>query len=107
MSNQIQERNVICPYCGAEDNDSWERREECGDEECWDCGKKFRWNRDCRVTYDTKQLCEQNEIEHDWKYFDHTTDSTRPDLRCKGKRCENCDEYVFDREEKDATNTHI
>lgn len=93
MPNQIQERNIICPYCGAEDVDSWEHRDEGGDVECWECEKKFRWSRDCRVTYDSIQLCAENNIEHEWIHFEHESEGKT----YKGKRCEKCDKYEFEK----------
>ncbi len=31
---------IICPHCGEEMMDSWEYSED-GEDECWECGKKF------------------------------------------------------------------
>lgn len=33
--------NIICPYCGYVDPDSWEYGEESGEGDCPDCGKAF------------------------------------------------------------------
>lgn len=47
---------IVCPYCGYEDTDSWEQTPETDIIDCRDCGKKFLYNRDVLVTYTTKKL---------------------------------------------------
>ena len=34
-------RHAICPYCGYEDEDSWEYKEGENDAECPSCGEPF------------------------------------------------------------------
>jgi ribosomal protein L32 len=52
--------NAICPYCGHEDQDSWEIDlgvgiEGDGEMDCQDCGETYRVSRSCDVTYTTKK----------------------------------------------------
>lgn len=51
--------NIVCPYCGYENINSWEV--ESGEQgslgliECGNCGKEFYATRDVEVTYTTHQ----------------------------------------------------
>jgi transcription elongation factor Elf1 len=52
-------RYITCPYCGSEDEDSWEQGKDINDGslgiiECDKCGKKFSARRDVDVTYSTE-----------------------------------------------------
>ena len=48
--------NIVCPYCGAIDEDSWEYEDDSGEMECGDCGKEFFWSRTIvNVQYSTKK----------------------------------------------------
>ena len=38
-------QDIVCPHCGFEEGDSWERRRDYGDETCQECGQVFRWER--------------------------------------------------------------
>jgi transcription elongation factor Elf1 len=52
-------RNIVCPYCGYEDQDSWEvmpREEDLGVIECGMCGEEFEAERDVNITYSTYKL---------------------------------------------------
>ena len=52
------ENNVICPYCGYEEKDSWELSGEDSVEEttdCSDCGQEFFYTRSIEVTYCSRQ----------------------------------------------------
>lgn len=51
--------NIVCPYCGYEESDSWEHRYDYDDEyECEECGKKFSWERIIDVSYTSKKIKE-------------------------------------------------
>ncbi len=54
-------REVVCPYCGYEFSDSWEfdSRNNCGVEDCGECGKEFSWVRDVEVTYTTEKSAKE------------------------------------------------
>jgi len=46
--------NVICPYCGKSQQDSWELGNggaETGITECSECEKEFKWEREISVSY--------------------------------------------------------
>lgn len=45
--------NITCPYCGRENNDSWEVSGDDGEEVCDNCGSTFSWTREVSVTYDS------------------------------------------------------
>ena len=55
--NTSYEVNVICPFCGYEDKDSWEYGreydEEWNDCECPGCGETFKMIRHITVDYST------------------------------------------------------
>jgi len=46
--------NIICPWCGHKDRDSWES-DDNGEEECGDCGKEFTYERIVTVEYCTSK----------------------------------------------------
>lgn len=50
--------NIVCPYCGYEDRDSWEVDFGPGlegetEHQCADCGQTMKAERCCTVTYTT------------------------------------------------------
>jgi hypothetical protein len=47
--------NAVCPWCGYEDEDSFELRGDSGDTDCPDCGKSFHYEREMVVTYTTSK----------------------------------------------------
>jgi uncharacterized Zn-finger protein len=52
--------NLICPYCGHENKDSWEVNMDEGmewddDIECGSCDETYRASRHCTITYSTAQ----------------------------------------------------
>ena len=58
--------NVVCPWCGYEDIDSWEYIEDTeNDIECPECGKLFDMERHTQVTYTTKRArCEPGKCQY-------------------------------------------
>jgi DNA-directed RNA polymerase subunit RPC12/RpoP len=61
---------VVCPYCGAEGEDSWDlgivsakgsTQEDSGETECAECDKTFSWSREVRVDYTTRKIEESKE----------------------------------------------
>lgn len=101
------ESKIKCPYCGYEDEDSWEFDQEEGTTECKNCEKEFNVTRNIEVTYSTSKIaCEDNKHnyktdhyfikkkeymgnskwkelpKHDWKYY-------------KVKICKTCDKKEF------------
>lgn len=45
---------ITCPYCGYEDDDSWEMTEENELHECGNCEKYFDVERHLRITYSSR-----------------------------------------------------
>jgi hypothetical protein len=65
------EKNIKCPYCDWEAEDSWEFGADSGTYTCGDCDKEFNVAREVEVTYSTSRIdCSENETEHDCK-VDH------------------------------------
>jgi DNA-directed RNA polymerase subunit RPC12/RpoP len=50
--------NIICPYCGYEDHDSWEQGDGAEDfeGECGECGKTFSASRHITIRYSTQKV---------------------------------------------------
>ena len=46
---------IVCPYCGSEESDSWERDDD-GVIDCDQCGKQFYYTRIIDVTYSTEKI---------------------------------------------------
>jgi hypothetical protein len=59
----IDTDEVVCPYCGAEVMDSWELP-DCDDIECWECGKKFHYEREVTVTYWSHRIKEDGKVDY-------------------------------------------
>lgn len=56
--------NIVCPYCGSEDEESWEHYDESGDIECPGCDKTFEYSRNTTVEYCTSKIsCGDNKHE--------------------------------------------
>ena len=53
--NTLGRDEIVCPFCGVEYGDSWERRRDSGVEDC-ECGESFQWNRNVSVSYDTEPV---------------------------------------------------
>lgn len=47
--------NIVCPWCGSEDTDSWEAADD-GKRDCYDCGKPFEYEREVSCSYSTAKL---------------------------------------------------
>jgi hypothetical protein len=53
--------DIICPYCGFVDEDSWEvgdtsQFEEDSKTECRECDRMFNFSRNCEITYTTTEI---------------------------------------------------
>lgn len=56
------ESEIVCPHCGYEYSDSWEMTDS-GVEECENCCKEFKFEREVEVTYSTYKLdIDSNEL---------------------------------------------
>lgn len=93
---ELYEDEITCPYCGWKDRNSWEsnleRDGDYGTSECPDCGMNFHVVMDVKVSYSTTGMCEENNNNHIWDYFDFTTERGR----CKGKKCLICQKNEFE-----------
>lgn len=47
--------NIICPYCGYEERDSFEYSDN-DETECPDCEQTFKSQRHVRITYSTSKI---------------------------------------------------
>lgn len=50
---------LTCPYCGEEFTDSWELADEDDEMECYECGKRFTYERVTEISYTSRR----NEID--------------------------------------------
>lgn len=73
MSDEIDHENtkeIVCPYCGHEFEDSWEYDEAgSGEAECDSCEKTFTYEVHIRTKYSTRKVdCDDKEPaeEHRW-----------------------------------------
>jgi hypothetical protein len=48
--------NIVCPYCGYEDTDSWEHDDDSSEATCSDCGKDFRIEIHRSTTYSSFKI---------------------------------------------------
>jgi hypothetical protein len=56
------ETNIVCPYCGYVDCDSWEKSDDSEDNECGCCGLKFSYERNVTVEYSSFPIEQKIEI---------------------------------------------
>jgi hypothetical protein len=70
---------IICPWCGAKMEDSWEmaRHDDCGITDCELCGKRYEWTQIVDVNYSTIPVTPPP-----------PTPPAEPPA--KGQSCENC-----------------
>lgn len=84
------QEEMVCPYCGVKQSDSWESapEDECGESACQTCGKKFLVTAHREISYSTQ--CAKGE--HSYV----TDDYHIPDAKC----CERCGDTKFSRFDK-------
>ena len=56
MIDHKNTRNIICPYCGYEDTDSWEHEADRDEIECTECDETFKYEREITIDYTTKKI---------------------------------------------------
>jgi uncharacterized Zn-finger protein len=100
--DECNENEIMCPYCKTEFIDSWENKDlrQDGDniiEDCPQCKKKFHVSLSIRWSYHSRGLCSENNVDHNWESFDHTSEKYG---RCKGRKCLVCDTYQLEGESK-------
>lgn len=57
--------DIVCPYCGHTEGDSWECSDEEDEHECVNCGSIFSYQREVTVNY-----CSQPVKKAEFKIFD-------------------------------------
>lgn len=60
---------LICPYCGEEQGDSWELQGEDGEMACGSCCRSFGWSRHVSVSYTSRPIVgphRLSDIEQQW-----------------------------------------
>ena len=82
--NEHHDREIICPYCDAEYQESFLLQDESP--KCEACGKWFELQVSIETTYHTYTNCELNGEEHDWE------ESSCTDL-CVSYKCSKCIDY--------------
>jgi DNA-directed RNA polymerase subunit RPC12/RpoP len=60
------ERNLICPYCGYEDTDSWELSDDDEEHECGRCGAIISYQRVVTVEYNSSPVKPPNVVTAKW-----------------------------------------
>lgn len=50
-------KNIVCPHCGHEIEDSFEFGVDSGNEKCSKCDKEFFFERYTEVIYSTRKEC--------------------------------------------------
>jgi len=60
--------NIVCPYCGYEDEDSYEHYEEGETNlDCKDCGRNFNLSVGVSYYFSSNRIsCEEENEEHEW-----------------------------------------
>jgi len=100
---EIDGDSLICPYCKSEESDMWEERANDGQKTCYDCGKKFNWERRTDVEYITKCNCEDNGEEHDYDESNNwSINSGNTEEEIKLCDCKRCSHYKVLRRKKEG-----
>ncbi len=55
QNEQFNTSNLVCPWCGYEDPDSWELADEDGEYECPNCGRVFEYMSEISHTYTSRK----------------------------------------------------
>lgn len=79
---------IVCPYCGHWQSDSWEASDSSDCEECSECGKKFVYESETIRQFTTRKADCLNGAEHPWKKMDQPD---YPDAR----RCPWCSKREY------------
>ena len=56
---------VVCPYCGYKDEDTFEYNEDESEVECLHCNRKFVYVREICVKYTTHRIDDDGEVDYD------------------------------------------
>ena len=77
--------DVVCPYCGHEDSDTWEMSES-GSSTCGSCEKEFMFDTEQSRTFSTWKADCLNGASHAWKAIPNPSYPN-------AKRCKDCDKH--------------
>lgn len=102
MNETRDTSNLICPYCGTEEGDMWEERENSGTRTCEDCGKKFTWEREVTCEYIGTSDCKDNGEEHDFEEDDWLEYKENPSQEFTVNNCNKCCQYEVKQKNKDG-----
>ena len=80
--------DLVCPYCGEEESDSWECGDSDDDHVCGHCGKHFKYETEHTRTFSSFRVPCLNGEEHEWKKI---SDNRYPD----GRYCPACTKYEY------------
>ncbi len=80
--------NLVCPYCGYEEEECWEFGEESENHMCGDCGKKYSFTTETSRYFTSHQVPCLNGEDHKWKPRSYPG-------RPYAKRCEHCHKYEW------------
>ncbi len=76
--------NLICPYCGYEETDSWELGESSDNHQCGSCDKTFVYETEVSRSFTSSLAPCRNGGEHTWtQWMDFET--------CNWRRCRICE----------------
>jgi len=93
MVEEYKEHDIKCPYCGYEDENSWESPfEKDGDSEvieCGKCDKEFLCVYNLESSYTTTGICKNNK--HDWS--DWVEHGRIDNTKFKFRQCKICEKH--------------
>ena len=61
---------MVCPYCGEEQSDSWEVPADDGDMSCGHCSRTFRYTRNVSVSYTTTPIVGPHQLSEFFQELD-------------------------------------
>lgn len=65
--SETYEDNLVCPYCGYEELDSFELMDDDDEYICPQCGSKLKYHREIEIHYDCEVVEEKEPIEVEFK----------------------------------------
>jgi transcription elongation factor Elf1 len=85
---------MVCPYCGHEQSESYEYlgdNKTQGTADCGECGKRMKWTAEYSVTYSTEQCKCLNGTPCEFKRIPHNSKEGEWDYLS----CKECGQYKF------------
>lgn len=90
----FRERDLICPYCGYEDEEGGLLVDTNGIEgvtTCQSCDKNFHY--EAELLFSTSRSCTLNKEQHTWPEFGEPIESRHGDGWFQCRHCEECDAF--------------